>query len=70
MKQVYISSDGRQFESPEECQAHEEHAPIFAKILEWAKVEYAGKKGLATRNAHAALDWEKARERVLTPMDV
>jgi len=65
MKPVYMTSDGKTFDSKEKAENHEKMAQYYPTILEWAAEEYEGKQGMATRAANIIIAWELSREAVI-----
>lgn len=65
MKGVFMTSDGKIFESEAKAAAHEKMAKYHDTIMEWAEQEYEGKQGMATRATNIVISWELVREQVI-----
>lgn len=68
MKTLYISDDGTQFNSEEECAVYEGMADLKDKIYAWAESVYGGKQGQSTAAAKRVMKWEMDREAVLNDL--
>jgi hypothetical protein len=67
MKQVFMSDDGKSFDTAEACAEYEQMGEKRAVIKKWADETFKDdKKGSATRAYNGAIRWEAVRESVLT----
>jgi len=64
MKQVFVSEDGRNFDSAEACQRYEATMGQRATVERWANTVYGTKRGQSTRATNAVLNWEADRDAV------